>query len=211
MWSAGIAAASAVVVSWRIVGPGFVRLSSTVLLLIAAGAALAGGDFPAWAAVGAATVALMLASRVMAVVALMSAAAALLVIGAMTDSTLLPVLTGAALLGAITAEMVLGHWYLVDPQLPRWALQALAFGSGVALVAELAYFLMEGVFGWTAADAVIGWAFVALTVLSGLLIMGVSLSLREPSYTAVMAATGLSYLAVISAFGVAVLGRTLVV
>jgi len=42
-----------------------------------------------------------------------------------------------------------------------------------------------------------------------LLVVAVWYSLQEPSYTGVMAATGLSYLAVLTAFGVAVLGRLL--
>ena len=41
-------------------------------------------------------------------------------------------------------------------------------------------------------------------------IAGVIFSLKEPGYAGVMAATGLSYLAVLTAFGVAVLGRMLV-
>jgi hypothetical protein len=211
MWSAGIGVASATVISWRIVGPGFARLAAAVLVLVAFAAAAAGNGVAGWGAVAAGCGALLFARRHMTVVVLLIAAGGLLVIAALEDSPLLPVLTGALLLGAVSAEMILGHWYLVDPQLPRWALHVLALGAGVGLVAELAYVGAEGAFSWAEADTVIGWAFISLVVLSALLIIGVSLSLRELSYTGVMSATGLSYLAVLTVFGVAVLGRTLVV
>ncbi len=48
-----------------------------------------------------------------------------------------------------------------------------------------------------------------LTLVSALLVAGVSFALREPFYSGVMAATGLSYLAVLTAFGVVVVGRLL--
>ena len=51
----------------------------------------------------------------------------------------------------------------------------------------------------------IGWAFVALTALSLLLVVAVWFALREPSYAGVMAATGLSYLGLLTVFGVVVL------
>ncbi len=58
-------------------------------------------------------------------------------------------------------------------------------------------------------DAVIGWAFVALALMSTLLAVAVWFALREPSYAGVMAATGLSYLAVLTVFGTVVTGRVL--
>lgn len=58
-----------------------------------------------------------------------------------------------------------------------------------------------------AADAVFGWAYVALAVMTGLLMLGVWFSLKEPKYTGVMAATGLSYLGVLTAVGALVVGR----
>ena len=53
-------------------------------------------------------------------------------------------------------------------------------------------------------------AMIALTVMTGLLIVAVWFSLREPGYSGVMAATGLSYLGLLAAFGVVVVGRLLV-
>ena len=47
-------------------------------------------------------------------------------------------------------------------------------------------------------------------VASALLMVGVWLALAETGYSGVMAATGLSYLAVLTALGAAVLGRLLV-
>ena len=53
-------------------------------------------------------------------------------------------------------------------------------------------------------------ALVALSVMTGLLVVAVWFSLKEPSYSGVMAATGLSYLGVLTTFGVVVVGRLLV-
>jgi hypothetical protein len=53
-------------------------------------------------------------------------------------------------------------------------------------------------------------AYLALAVLSALLVAAVWFSLREPTYSGVMAATGLSYLGVLTAFGVVVVGRLLI-
>lgn len=53
----------------------------------------------------------------------------------------------------------------------------------------------------------LGWPFAALALLTGVLLLAVWSSLRQPSYSGVMAATGLSYLAVMTALGAVVTGR----
>ena len=65
-----------------------------------------------------------------------------------------------------------------------------------------------GAFG--SADGVMIGALIALAFMTALLIAAVWFSLREPTYSGVMAATGLSYLGVLTAFGVVVVGRLLV-
>ena len=65
-----------------------------------------------------------------------------------------------------------------------------------------------GAFG--AGDGVLAAAVIALTVMTALLIAAVWFSLREPGYSGVMAATGLSYLGLLTTFGVVVVGRLLV-
>lgn len=209
MWAAGLAAAVGAVAQRHIVGAGFGRLSGAVVALAAGAAAASGAGVPAWIAAGAGVAAAMTADRRTAAVALFGLAAVLLLIAGVADSPVLPVLSGAVFLGGITGEMMLGHWYLVDPQLPRWALQALVAGAGVGLLGDFLYLVVQGALDWGVGDAVLGWAFIALALFTALLMGGVSLSLREPSYSGVMAATGLSYLAVLTAFGVAVLGRLL--
>ena len=53
-------------------------------------------------------------------------------------------------------------------------------------------------------------AMVALSGMTAILVAAVWFSLRETGYSGVMAATGLSYLGVLTAFGAAVVGRQLV-
>jgi hypothetical protein len=209
MWAAGIGAGAALVAWWAIVGPGYARLSGMVLVLAAAAAAAAGAGVRGWVAVGCALAATVLARHKAATVVLFSAAALLLAAAAVTDSPVLPAVTGLLVLGGITAEMMLGHWYLVDPRLPRWALQSLVLGAAVALVVDAVYLMAEGALDWGAGDEVLGWAFLVFAAMTALLMAAVSFALREPFYTGVMAATGLSYLAVLTAFGSVVLGRLL--
>jgi hypothetical protein len=209
MWTAGIAAASALVAWWAIVGPGFSWLAAIVLVLFGVPAAAAGDEALAWLGVAAAVGAGLGARHRIAATTLFATSGVLFTAAASADSPILLAVVGALFLGGVTAEMMLGHWYLVDPRLPRWALQALALGAGAALLADVAYLVADGVLDWAPGDEVLGWAFLVLAVATAALIAGVSLALREPHYSAVMAATGLSYLAVLTAFGTSVLGRML--
>ena len=77
-------------------------------------------------------------------------------------------------------------------------------------MADFLVLVVNDALDWAPSDAVIGWAFIALAVFTFVLIIAVWYALQEPSYTGVMAATGLSYLAVLTAFGEVVLGRILV-
>lgn len=210
MWVAGLAAGAALVAWWRVVGRGYVWLSAAVIALVGAGLGAITGDPLAWLGTGAAIVAAAAAARPTAVTAVFGVAAALFVAAGLVDSPLIPLITGAAFLGAVTTEMMLGHWFLVDPQLPRWSLARLALIGAAALALDAGYLATQGLIAGAAAEPVLGWAYLALTLMTGLLITGVVFSLKEPSYSGVMAATGLSYLAVLTSFGVAVLGRMLV-
>src|SRR5690606_36498824 len=44
--------------------------------------------------------------------------------------------TATLALGGITGEMLLGHWYLVDPTMPRLVLRALAIGGMIGLAID---------------------------------------------------------------------------
>ncbi len=208
MWTAGLAGGAAVVSHWAVVGPGYNWLLSGVVVLIGGATALAGN-----VTVGLIATFLALAAGVMArrsqVSAWLFAGAALgHFVVAIDEGGFVAALSGTLLLGAMTSEMLLGHWFLVDPQLPRWALQRLALATGVGLGADVAVVAALGAFG--AGDGVMIGAFVALSVMSALLVAAVWFSLKEPAYSGVMAATGLSYLGVLTSFGVIVVGRLLV-
>ena len=56
--------------------------------------------------------------------------------------SVLRTLVGAAFLGAITDAMLLGHWYLVQPGLPRGVLNELVRVTKVLLVAEVVVLLL---------------------------------------------------------------------
>ena len=78
------------------------------------------------------------------------------------------------------------------------------------IVVDGALLAVQGGVPWSPAEAGFGWAFVVLSVLSGVLMLAVWFALKEPAYSAVMAATGLSYLAVLTVIGAGVTGRSLV-
>ena len=112
----------------------------------------------------------------------------------------------ARFMGGVSGEMLLGHWYLIDPRLPRWALRVLALAGigGLALdgiLLGLSGFLPDG--GGTIAF----WLLLGTSIV---LMVAVVASLRYPAYSGVMAATGLSYLAVLTTLGAVFLGRALI-
>lgn len=208
MWGGGVAAGAGLVVHWRVVGPGYVWLAGAVAVGLAALAAVAGAGAIAWVAAAVALAATLAAglpgvARVLFVVA----SALLLIAGAEPGLEEIALLvTGTLLLGGVTSEMMLGHWFLVDPSLPRKPLYDLDESAGIGLAGEAAAVAFAG--GVTL-DAALSWVWVALVATGGLLLAGVWFSLREPRYSGVMAATGLSYLAVLVSFGVVAVGRAL--
>jgi hypothetical protein len=208
MWAAGMAAGAAVVSRSEIVGPGFNWLLSGIVVLVGGAATLAGGATIGAAATGAALVAGLVArNRKVAAWCFGLAALGYLAI-AISEGGVVPAITGSSFLGGMTTEMLLGHWFLIDPTLPRSALQRLDLAAAAGVVADVVVLAIAGALG--AGDAVMIAAFVALALLSGLLVAAVWFSLREPAYSGVMAATGLSYLGVLTSFGVVVVGRLLV-
>ncbi len=209
MWGSGLAAGGALVALWRVVGRGYVWLSTAVIGLVGSSLVAITGDPLAWLGTVAALVAALVAVRPGAVAAAFTIATVLFVGAGLVDSPLIPLVTGAGFLGAVTTEMMLGHWFLVDPQLPRRPLSRLALIGAGGLAIDVCYLATQGLVSGATAEPILAWAYLALTLMTGLLLAGVVFALKEPSYSGVMAATGLSYLAVLTSFGVVVLGRML--
>ena len=125
-------------------------------------------------------------------------------------------LTGAAFLGAVSDAMLLGHWYLVQPGLPREPVHELVRWTGILWVPELVFLLwptgMWSVLNGTIDDnynGLLGWFWVACVITTIALVFVTIAALREKEYSAVMAATGLMYLAILTAFGMDVVARVL--
>jgi hypothetical protein len=123
-------------------------------------------------------------------------------------------LVGAAFLGSITDAMLLGHWYLVQPGLKREALKDLVRWTAIVWPFEIAVFLwptgMVQVFNGTVDDGydgILAWIWVMCAVTTIGLIAFTWAALRERYYSAVMAATGLLYLAILTAFGTDLIAR----
>ena len=123
---------------------------------------------------------------------------------------------GAAFLGAVTDAMLLGHWYLVQPGMARGPLLELVRWVGALCVPEVLLLLvptgMVSVLDGTINDGyngLLGWFWVACAVTTGGLLVVTRLALKERAYSAVMAATGLLYLAILTAFGTDLVARAL--
>lgn len=211
-WAAGIAAGGALVAWWRVVGPGYLWLVAGVVAVIGGLGAAAGAGPIALAGVASVVVGAVGArSRTVSVPAFALAAGFLAASIWEADAVAVALLiTGTLFLGGISTEMLLGHWFLVDPTLPRWSLITLDAIAAGGLALEIAVVVISGSLVVSGPDAVYGAVFGALAVFCFLLMLGVWGSLREPRYSGVMAATGLSYLAVLVAFGVVTIGRALV-
>jgi len=209
VWAAGVAAALGVVAGWRIVGPGFGWLGSGVTVLLGVPAALSSGTIWGWLGCALAAIGFVAARRRAPVVVSMGGAAVCFVVVASIDGGVLDALSGALLLGGVTGSMMLGHWYLVDPRLPRRSLRALAAAGAAGALVDFGVVAFAGAIPWAGTDAVAGVGFVLLAVTTMVLMIAVWLALGEAGYSGVMAATGLSYLAVLTAIGSAVVGRIL--
>jgi hypothetical protein len=207
-WASGLAVGAAVVAWWRVVGPGFGWLAASVVLLFGGTGWAVGGGWPAALGTIAAVGAFALARRSRPSAVALVVAGLFYAAASVPDGGLLGTLSGAVLLGGVTTEMLLGHWFLIDPSLPRWALKRLAAIGTAGVVADAIVLGVDAGTGW--GDEVVGWAFVVLAATTLVLMAAVWFALNEPSYPGVMAATGLSYLAILTAIGAAAAGRALV-
>jgi hypothetical protein len=123
---------------------------------------------------------------------------------------------GAVFLGAVSDAMLLGHWYLVQPGLGReplhelngWLARVWPFEVGLLLWPTGMLSVLSGSIddGW---NGMLGWFWVACAVTTLALTFVTKAALRERAYSAVMAATGLLYLAILTAFGTDLVARAL--
>lgn len=127
-------------------------------------------------------------------------------------------IAGTLLLGAVSDAMLLGHWYLVQPGLNRRFLRELVDWTGWSwLVTAVLLLVPTGMVSVLAGDIVdgwgglLGWFWVACTLATAVLVVATRAALRERQYAAVMAATGLLYLAILTGFGTDLVARALLV
>ena len=125
-------------------------------------------------------------------------------------------LVGALFVGAVVNAMLLGHWYLVQPGLARGPLLQMIRAAGLLWLPETLVMLwptgMVSVLNGTIDDGyngLLGWFWVGCTAMTLLLVGVARAALRERQYSAVMAATGLVYLAIVTAFGQDLVARIL--
>lgn len=125
-------------------------------------------------------------------------------------------LTGAAFLGCVTDAMLLGHWYLVQPglargpllELVRWLAIIWPFEVGLLLVPTGMISVLDGSID-DGYNGLLGWFWVACALATIILTAVTRAALKERQYSAVMAATGLLYLAILTAFGTDLIARAL--
>jgi hypothetical protein len=134
--------------------------------------------------------------------------------GADAATAVLRTLAGAAFLGCVTDAMLLGHWYLTQPGLPRRLLNEIVTALGWTWPVEVAALLIPTgmVSVWTGAvddgwGGTLGWFWAACALTTIVLVFVTRAALRERGYSAVMAATGLLYLAILTAFGTDIVAR----
>ena len=131
-----------------------------------------------------------------------------------TTVSLLRIVVGTFFLGAVSDAMLLGHWYLVQPGLPRSILGELVtalrwitpFEVAVMLLPTGMVSVVNGSIddGW---GGMLGWFWIACSITTVVLTEVTRAAMREKSYSAVMAATGLLYLAILTAFGTDLVAR----
>jgi hypothetical protein len=125
-------------------------------------------------------------------------------------------LVGAAFIGAISDAMLLGHWYLTQPGLPRrllnemvaalkwlWPAEVLVMLLPTGMIAVLTGAVDDG---W---GGMLGWMWLMCAITTIILIFVTEAALKERAYSAVMAATGLLYLAILTGFGMDIVTRAI--
>ena len=154
-----------------------------------------------------------LAASVVGLVAVLLGA---FVAGGPTGLAVARTLVGALFAAAVLSAMLLGHWYLVQPGLARGPLLAMVRAAGVLWLPETVVMLwptgMVSVLNGTIDDGyngLLGWFWVGCTAMTLMLVAVARAALRERQYSAVMAATGLMYLAIVTAFGQDLVARIL--
>lgn len=121
---------------------------------------------------------------------------------------LLQLLAGAAFLGAVMAGLLLGHWYLTDRGLTRAPINRFTTALIVAVVLEAAALLLGG-FGPTEPSSdfnplltsagLASWIALGMVATTALIAFLIRAALKGQRSSAVQAATGFFYLAVITA------------
>jgi hypothetical protein len=142
--------------------------------------------------------------------------AAALDAGGNTGVAIARTLVGAAFIGALSDGMLLGHWYLTQPGLPRvllnemvdalkwlWPAEVFVMLLPTGMIAVLTGSVDDG---W---GGMLGWMWVMCALTTIILIFITKAALRERYYSAVMAATGLLYLAILTGFGMDIVPRAI--
>jgi hypothetical protein len=153
------------------------------------------------------------AGRVAGIAALVASAATL---GAMADTgrqafaiSLFQLAAGAAFIGAAYDGLFLGHWYLTDRKLTRRPIDRATTTLLVASIVELGAIATGGFSGTPSstafnplltAGALAPWIAVGMVATTLLIAIVVRATLKGQRASAVQAATGFYYLAVVTAF-----------
>jgi hypothetical protein len=152
------------------------------------------------------------AARVVGLVSVPVAVALLAALAGTSDGSyvvaLLQLLAGAAFLGAVLDGLLLGHWYLTDRGLSRTPIDRYTTLLIAAVVLEAAA-VISGGFGPSEPDAAINplltaaglapWIALGMVATTALIAVLIRAALRGTRASAVQAATGFFYLAVITA------------
>lgn len=124
---------------------------------------------------------------------------------------------GAALLGASTDGLLLGHWYLTDRRLPRRPIERSTMALVASVVAAAVAVISAGFTGVETSAAInplltVGalapWIALGMVAATGLIAGFVNAVLKGERASAVQSATGFYYLAVVTAFTAEVAVKT---
>ena len=116
--------------------------------------------------------------------------------------SILPIL----LVSSVFSLMMIGHWFLVDPTIPRVGMKNIAIFSiflslGISLLVFFDFYESSSNLFNLLSSSVLNNVIAFLYISSAILSFGSFKSLQEKSYTGVMASTGLSYLSLIVSMG----------
>ncbi len=197
-WTGGTAAGTALLLWWEVGRPGFGLLNAAMVASGLGMAIVVGAPGPAVVLATTACVAAMVLIRRRPAAAILMGLVAVCMAPYAFVHGVVTALGESVLLGSVTLGLSLGHWFLIDPHLPRRPLRIFAAGGLIGLAVTVVSTVAgpsHHVVPYLVPVMVVTAATTAVVLVAAIA------SLSVPTYKGVQSATGLFYISIMTVGG----------